>query len=205
MKDESGIRYCDECGNELAPGDAFCTYCGAYYREKVPAGTGNQSLPPQAPSDKMPLGPAVGYGAARIPVSEIFKSALTMAKIMLWIWAGFILIDSTVSLFFPDTVMSVYEQYFDSASSIGFSSWEAYREALVFSGSIGLISGIAAIVSGLLCNRQRHWKAAVVFCAVASLVMLGLLVFGDYTGLFMTLCGASVTLLVYRCRSVFTD
>lgn len=184
MKDESGIRYCNECGNELQPDETFCPQCGAIYREEDDAKwEAEEAAAP--PADATPT--------------------LIMTGVLLWAWAVMSLVEGAVALAIPDYLVSAAQSTVSDPTLIGYATWDAYREALEYSGVIYLVSGALAAASGTLTVLRRFWTPAVVLCGASSVTVLALIYFGDYTSILMALCGGCVAYTLFTQDFCFKD
>jgi len=184
MKDESGIRYCNECGNELQPDETFCPQCGAYYREEDEA-KWEEKTQTAPPGDATP--------------------SLVMAGVMLWAWASLSLFEGTMALVMPDYLVSAAQSVVSDPTTLGYASWDAYQQALEVSGLVYLISGVLAAASGTLSVLRRYWLPAVVLCVASAVVVLALLYFGDFSSILLALCGCSVAYMLYSQNFCFRE
>ncbi|MGI6008725.1 MAG: zinc-ribbon domain-containing protein [Methanomethylophilus sp.] len=179
------VRYCSECGHEIADTDKFCPYCGATVSDNPSAGPD----------------PAFGYGPGPYRDSMYWSNYKDLTALLLILWGIIAVIDGIASIAAADWYADVIREYAQDsdpdATSYAGLDWDAWRLAYYISGALTLGSGIAALVSWYYTNKGVRYNAAFYGCLVSTILAC--------TGLITLAVGIYVTYRITKCKQIFTS
>ena len=145
MDDDVPLNFCTECGANLHEYDRFCPACGHNISSNGPSPT--------------------HYGTK--------TSRLPAAVVMSFIWAVIGIISGACFLLFVDalTDLIINSPIWESVADL-YGGEEWVRNSVIQSGSLLLISGVLAAVTGILCRAKRYFLIALIACIAGSVLML---------------------------------
>ena len=183
----SEYNFCTRCGAELPVGCDYCPECGKCFVE----GT-----------DRM--------------VVNVSRNPLMFFIVLLALYALFSIIEGLYVIFFNDIFISNVEAIYGTdldtyLSRIGVDSVEQFSDILFKESIVNVVSGSFAALTLILCLRLRYWKAACLFCLLATFSLPVSLLFMPWEmvqseGITMALqviVGLMVTRGIVRCKMLF--
>lgn len=180
-------RYCTECGRELLPGDRFCPGCGANIDEDTYWG-------------EVPEGAVVATASVKD-----MSGTLNTVKILTLVW-GAVALFTGLMLFasvgmLDEVINELSHTDYDGTQTVweylvsqGFDK-DFFQAFLIGAGAIITLSGVFAIISGVLDHMRKHYKASFV-CLVLSIIFSG-------SGLICIAVGVIVAVYLTKCKCEF--
>lgn len=174
MNDER--KFCTSCGAMLPAGAEFCPECGA--------GVGGNA--------RSYAGRTYANTSGRIPGVNIAKPLLLIYGVLAIIMAvtflynGYILDEALYN--------EIVDMYLDMG--VQMPPWDDFNKTqMMVAGAFMLTSAVIALMSYWFCKNRGPKRNAVVSCAVASLLVLGVM---DVTAVIMLVIGFIVTYMIYK-------
>ena len=181
-------RFCTACGARLPEDSNFCPECGA----SIDGGTNPYAS--QGPT----YGQPVNAKKSNIPtfillygiIGTIFGAYMVYYSI------------SFTEAYYNDMVEQMVDIFGQEFADM-FPEWTASMQNTMIAGSVcGLASAVCALVSYYFCWKGGPWKNALIFCALSTILSLGIVI-SDYTGILLFIIGGFVTYKVYTGKGVF--
>lgn len=183
---DDNVRYCTECGRELAPTDKFCPACGANIDDMTKE---SYSASPQT---------GIGYGCAtNSPANS--DGLKTLSYLMLFwgiigtIYGIYTIISAEASVENAVNMlkdMDLWEDYL----AIGYTE-ETLKTITYAEGACITVSGVCALMAGHFTFRGEKYKIAVITCTVATIAA--------FIGIITLLVGIFVTYRLTQYKSAF--
>lgn len=179
MNDEK--KFCTACGAMLPDGAEFCPACGA--------GVDGHANP---------------YTVRSNPYSTNQARSGSVAKTLLLIY-GVLAIIMAIAFLYNGYILneSMYNEMMQMYSDMGINvpAWNDFMKTqMMVAGAFMLMSGITALISYWYCKNRGPKKYAVIWCAVASVLVLGMM---DITAIIFLIVGLLVTYMIYNDKTGF--
>lgn len=174
-------RFCTACGALLPAGATFCPECGA--------GTDGSSNP---------------YAGRAQPYRAPQSQGGSIAKTLLLVY-GVLAIVMAIAFLYNGIVLNeamyneMMQMYWDMG--IEMPAWDDFiKTQMMAAGAFMIMSALAALASYWFCKKRGPKKNAVMSCAIASVLVLGMM---DVTAIIMLIIGCLVTYMLYKDNTGF--
>lgn len=158
--------FCNQCGKELEYNSQFCRHCGAIVTG-TPADEARKN-------DFKRMEEAANEG--RITLITFLIAIYAIPAFIFAIYAVFNIDHITNSLWNDDAIHKVFIENNITQSMV--------HDAVTAISYMMLVSGLAAVASGVLCFLRRYWLVAVVCCFIAAVLCVWS-IFGAIIGIFV--------------------
>lgn len=178
-------KFCTGCGANLPEGAQFCPECGK--------GVNGSTNPYQTYGGPNQYGQPVGKST--IPTFILFYGVAGLVY-------GLIMLVESASLSeeYWNEMIEMISNISGIDASQYFPVWsDSIRTTMIVSSIFGTVSPLCALVSYYFCWKNGPWKNAMIFCGLATALILGIGIATQFlwTGVLLFIIGLYVTYRLY--------